>query len=346
MLKFYFNKRTRYSFWTFLSLSFGFFIPLAFFSLVNGVWGFTKSDELFIYSAPALVYSAVNVDSKSTSLLFVGDIMLGRGVEKSVEDNAGGDFSFLFEKIDFIKNADISFGNLEGPVSDSGEDIGNLHSFRFLPDSLTALKEAGFDIFSVANNHAGDWGKDAFKDSILKLKKEEILPVGGGLNKKNATSLKTIEKNGVKFGFLGFSDVGPEWMRVSEDGAGILTTSDDYLSLIKDASQKIDVLVVSFHFGEEYEEVSNSRQKRLAREAIDNGAKIVIGHHPHIVQEIENYKDGIIAYSLGNFIFDQNFSEETMEGIVLEIILKEGNIIEVKQNKTKLNNFFQPELIE
>ncbi|MCF7835905.1 MAG: CapA family protein [Candidatus Marinimicrobia bacterium] len=287
-----------------------------------------------------------SLNGSETSLLFVGDIMLSRGVEKSVQENFGGNFSALLKDVGFLKEADITFGNLEGPISDTGEDIGNLHSFRFDPASLDALKEVGFDVFSVANNHAGDWGRDAFKDSILKLKKEEIIPVGGGLNEKDATSLKIVEKNGLKFGFLAFSDVGPEWLRVTEEKAGILTTGDNYKNLVKEASQKTDVLVVSFHFGEEYEELSNSRQKSLAHFAIDSGASIVIGHHPHVAQEIENYKDGVIAYSLGNFIFDQNFSEETMQGLALEIVMNGDKIKEVNEKRTKINNFFQPSLVE
>ena len=100
------------------------------------------------------------------------------------------------------------------------------------------------------------------------------------------------------------------------------------------------------HFGEEYQGNANDRQKKLAHLAIDSGAKIVVGHHPHVVQEVEQYKNGVIAYSLGNFIFDQNFSKETMQGLALEIVLDGAEIISVKQNKIKINEFFQPQLAD
>jgi len=104
--------------------------------------------------------------------------------------------------------------------------------------------------------------------------------------------------------------------------------------------------IVSLLFGEEYQGNANDRQKKLAHLAIDSGAKIVVGHHPHVVQEVEQYKNGVIAYSLGNFIFDQNFSKETMQGLALEIVLDGAEIISVKQNKIKINEFFQPQLAD
>ncbi|HDO23614.1 MAG TPA: CapA family protein, partial [bacterium] len=241
---------------------------------------------------------------KNTSLLFVGDIMLSRGVQKSVMKNFGGDFSLLFKKIKpFIQKRDIIFGNLEGPVSLLGKEIGNLYSFRMTPKALKAIRGAGFSALSIANNHIGDWGVRAFEDTIFRLKNSDIIPVGGGYDLNDAVNPKIIFKNGLKFGFLGFSDVGPDWLEASSDKAGILIANKSFTDIIKKASQKTDVLIVSMHFGEEYHKHPSKRQKMLAKEAIDSGAKIVIGHHPHTQQKIEIYKKGIIAYSLGNFIF-------------------------------------------
>jgi poly-gamma-glutamate synthesis protein (capsule biosynthesis protein) len=301
---------------------------------------------------PSLVYLSNQASlgsvltTPSVSLLFVGDIMLSRGVEKSVLENNDGDFSFLFKKTDFIKEADIAFGNLEGPISLAGRNLGSLYSFRFKPDALDALKNAGFDVLSVANNHSVDWGEEAFEENIFRLKNEEILPIGGGVNREDASRVKIIKKDGLKIGFLGFSDVGPDWFEAKKNKAGILTVKKNVFEpLIYDASQKADVLIVSLHFGEEYEKSHNERQEYLARLAIDNGAKIVIGHHPHVIQKIEEYKNGIIAYSLGDFVFDQDFSEKTMEGLVLEVFLDGKEIIATKKNKVKLNQFFQPESV-
>lgn len=278
-------------------------------------------------------------------IIFTGDIMMGRGVENSVMRWGNGDFDFVFEKSDFIKTADIAFGNLEGPVSDKGMNLGNLYSFRFKPETVDALENAGFDVLSVANNHAGDWGRDAFEDTLEGLSVSKILAVGGGLNKKEAASVKVIEKDNIKIGFLGFSDMGPGWLSVTASTSGVLLVLDsDYTTIIRKAAKEVDVLIVSIHFGEEYQNVTNKRQIFLAKKAIDAGAKIVIGHHPHVVQSVENYKDGLIAYSLGNFVFDQNFSEETMKGMVLEVILRNDEIISVKETPVNINRFFQPEL--
>ena len=281
-----------------------------------------------------------------TSLVFVGDIMMDRGVEDSVKLHAGGDFSFLFKNVSFLSDADIAFGNLESIVSDKGEDLGSAYSFRADPDSLKALVDAGFDVLSVANNHSGDWGREAFEDSLERIKKEGILYVGGGMNGEESVEVKIIEKNGLKLGFLGFSDVGPNWLKAGDGRSGISVVGDDFGFLVGQAARQVDALVVSVHFGEEYENTSNERQKYLAHLAVDNGAKVVIGHHPHVTQEIENYKGAIVAYSLGNFIFDQNFSQDTMRGLALEIYFSGRDITAVERKEITINKSFRPSLAE
>lgn len=285
-------------------------------------------------------------ENDSLKIIFTGDIMPGRAVEKTVAKYGGGDFSFMFKHVGFIKEADIAFGNLEGPVSDKGEDLRNLYSFRFKPEVVSALAGIGFDVLSVANNHIGDWGRNAFEDTLSRLKEKNIIATGAGMDKAEAVQPKIIEKNGVRVGFLAFTDVGPDWLDADENSSGILNADNDFSSIIKNASGKADVLIVSIHFGEEYQNTSTTRQKQLAKAAIDAGAKIVVGHHPHVVQEIEYYKNGIIAYGLGNFVFDQNFSEETMRGLVLEVVLKGKEIAVINQKPIKINNLFQPEPAE
>jgi len=342
-------------FWAFFTVFLGFFVPFLSFNILGGFFAGQKM--------PVQIYSAGIANSKiqdvvlkekepaiepaaplRISLVFVGDIMLGRGVEQSVFRNEAGDFSFLFRQAPFLNEADIAFANLEGPIAVAGKDLGNVYSFKFQPDVLDALKQAGFDAFSVANNHTADWGAAAFEENLFRLKNKEILPVGGGFDRQEASSVQMIEKNGIKIGFLGFSDVGPNWFKAGENTSGISIVDSSYDALVKKAAGSVDVLVVSLHFGEEYATSSNSRQKDLAHRAIDAGAKIVAGHHPHVIQEVENYNGGAIAYSLGNFIFDQNFSEETMEGLVLEVLLSGKEISGIKTSKVKINNLYQPQL--
>lgn len=285
---------------------------------------------------PEKIFSEEDIDNikkelRDISLLFVGDIMLDRDVKKSVIRNANGNFSFLFQNADFLKEADITFGNLEGPVSDIGKNLGNLYSFRMHPAVIPALKEAGFNVLSVANNHAGDWGEEAFADTLRRLTNDNIVAAD--------SELKIIEKDGAQIGFLAFSDVGPKWLNFS--------LAESFGKIIKEASEKVDVLIVSIHWGEEYQKQHNKRQEELGHLAIENGAKIVIGHHPHVIQDIEKFKDGLIAYSLGNFIFDQNFSEETREGLALKVIISgKGEIKSFREQRIKINNFYQPEMRE
>jgi D-alanyl-D-alanine carboxypeptidase len=278
------------------------------------------------------------------TLLFGGDLMLDRGVKSSVLKNFSGDYSLLFEKLDILKNADIIFANLEGTASDKGTDRKSLYSFRMNPSVIPALKGAGFSVLSVANNHVADWGREAYVDTLARLKENEISYTGGGINLSEAEKPVILEKNGMKIGYLGFSDKGPNWMKADQDQAGILLASNPrFNEIIKNASSLVDYLVISIHFGEEYQKKHNERQEFLAHSAIDNGAKIVIGHHPHVMEDTEIYKNGFIAYSLGNFIFDQYFSKDTMQGMLLQIKLSKDGSMLVQKNTMQLNRVFQPD---
>lgn len=279
------------------------------------------------------------------TLAFAGDIMLDRGVKYSVNKNFGGDYSKLFDNLGSLKDNDIFFANLEGPVSDVGTDMHNLYSFRMDPKVLSVLKDAGLDIVSFANNHVGDWKRAAFDDTRKRLDDIGILYTGSGDNKADAEEPTIIEKDGLKIGFLGFTDVGPDWLIATDTQSGVLTAKDENLAgIIKNASEKVDILITSFHWGIEYSE-HNARQTYLAHLAIDNGAKLVIGHHPHVIEATENYKGGLIAYSLGNFIFDQYFSTKTMEGMILKVTLDPQNKTLKNYEKyiVKLNPTFQPQ---
>ncbi|MCX6752253.1 MAG: CapA family protein [Candidatus Nomurabacteria bacterium] len=289
------------------------------------------------------------------TLAFGGDIMLDRGVRKSVVKNFSNDYSALFENVDEFKNSDIAFANLEGTASDQGSDMHNLYSFRMDPETIPALKGAGISVLSVANNHVGDWGRLAFADTLSRLKENEIAYTGGGQNNIEAETPVIVEKYGMKIGFLGFSDVDPNWMKATAEQNGILLASDPrFDEIIKNATKQVDYLVVAFHFGDEYKPKHNARQEYLAHRAVDDGAKIIIGTHPHVVEDTEVYsrKDctqsscaSFIAYSLGNFIFDQSWSAPTMKGMLLEVRLNKDGSMTVKKDTVQLNSVFQPEKI-
>lgn len=275
-------------------------------------------------------------------LVFLGDTMLDRGVETKVRNFFEGDYSRLFDNLDF-SDADIVFVNLEGPVSDKGRNVGSKWSFRMDPVVLPVLKNAGIDIVSFANNHVGDWSQAAFEDTLTRLEENDIAYTGAGWNWADAIQPTVLEVDGVSIGFLGFTDVGPNWMKAKETTPGILLASDTTLeSIIKDAAASVDVLVTSFHWGEEYTP-HNTHQTELAHAAIDAGADLVIGHHSHVIQDIEWYNDKLIAYGLGNFIFDQYFSNETMQGLMLTVELDETDITAVTRYIVELDDRYQPQ---
>jgi poly-gamma-glutamate synthesis protein (capsule biosynthesis protein) len=276
------------------------------------------------------------------SLVFVGDIIMDRGVKTSVNNNFGGDFSKLFENTPLLKEADITFANFEGPVATNGKNVGSKWSFRMDPKTLIPFRDAGFDIVSFANNHVGDWTSSAFAQSLEHFTQNGIKYTGAGITKEEARQPIIIEKNNIKIGFIAFSDVGPVWMKATETTPGILLANDpEFSDIIAHAKTQVDILVVSFHWGEEYKPFTK-RQADLAHRAVDNGADMVIGHHPHVIQATEWYKDKFIAYSLGNFIFDQYFSTDTMQGLVLEITLEKTGVKSVNYYLSKLNKQYQP----
>lgn len=288
--------------------------------------------------------------TSALSLLFTGDIMLNRGVEAVIKKN-GGDWSFPFAYVaDVIRSADIAFGNMEGPVSDIGENVGSAYSFRMDPQVPEAFMNAGFDVVSLANNHMGDWGRAAFEDTMRRLRRVGIAYAGAGWNSAEILKPTVEERSGMRVGYLAFSDVGPGFLRAGEalSGIAVVPAGNQGLSYVEkavlQASRDVGILVVSFHFGEEYASSPNARQRALSRTAIDAGARVVIGHHPHVVQSVEEYGGGIIAYSLGNFVFDQSFSPETMEGLMLKVEFQGKDITAVIPIPIKMNEKYQPEI--
>lgn len=293
------------------------------------------------YPAPAPIEQY-----RPITLTFVGDIMMDRGVERSIDKNFLNDFVKFFEPTNtFLSASDITFGNLEGPVTDKGKDSGSRFSFQMNPIILPGLKNAGFDIVSFANNHVGDRGLVGFSDTISRLNENDILFTGAGKNKTEAENPKIITVRGVKIGFLGFTDVGPTWLQANETTAGTLILANPRLeTIIKNAKKQTDILVVSIHWGEEYKP-ANTRQKTFAHKIIDWGADTIIGHHPHVIEETEWYKGKFIAYSLGNFIFDQYFSKETMRGLSVVMTIDKNNKITVEQHVVEMNKKYQPSVI-
>lgn len=284
--------------------------------------------------------------SEPIRIVFVGDIMMDRGVRTNVHRHGNNDYGTLFEHTAYLYDSDIAFGNLEGPVGTGGRRAGSKFSFRMDTASLTALRNAGFDIVSFANNHVGDYSRDAFMESLRHLQENNILYTGAGETYAQASAPTISTVRGTRVGFLGVSDVGPNWLVATERTPGILLASDPRLSeIIAIAKSQTDILIVSFHWGMEYSP-ANARQEKLAHSAIDAGADIVLGHHPHVMQKVETYKNKPIFYSLGNFIFDQYFSLQTMRGMVAEVSIDPETLaIGHREYVSELSRRFVPQEI-
>jgi poly-gamma-glutamate synthesis protein (capsule biosynthesis protein) len=246
-----------------------------------------------------------------------------------------------------LQKYDFLVGNLEGPVSDKGEDKHNLYSFRMNQSVINILKDIGFGAVSVTNNHINDWGIDAMKDTFDRLNDIGIKVLGGGENIGKAVEPKIVDVDGVKIALLSFGQFGKGRFEATDKKAGIAIISEDLLKKSIDLAKiNNDIVVVTFHFGDEYQKTQNAYQEKYSKMAIDFGVDLVVGHHPHVVQPLIQYKNVYIAYSLGNFVFDQYFSPETMEGGLLEVNIKDKKISSVELRKIQMNSDYQPSLIK
>ena len=286
--------------------------------------------------------------SDDTTLAFVGDIMLDRGVYSKFIKDGNGDYNFPFAKIkNDLSKYDLVFGNLEGPISDKGQDYHNLYSFEMNPNFVSVLRNVGFKVLSVANNHIYNWGRVAMEDTFSRLKENKIVVSGGGMNEEEAYNADVVDVNGNKIAFLSFSEFGAGQYDAVASSSGIAITNQNKVEkYIRQARVSADVIVVSYHFGDEYKQFPNDFQKKWAKIAVDAGADIVVGGHPHVVEPLEKYKNVFIAYSLGNFVFDQYFSTSTMSGGLLEVKIKDKKIVSADMRKVQLNAEYQPELVQ
>lgn len=263
------------------------------------------------HDLPTSIYSSQEVQ-RPISLLAVGDIMLDRYVETLIKKE-GEDY--LFAKIgSLLENHDIVLGNLEGPVFEKRKQTPDTAmNFSFNPQYLSTLKDNHFSILTLANNHTYDHGKEAFAETIEQLKAANLVPLGHPL--AIASEYSAIQNvHGKRIGFLGFN------------ATKLPFDSEKASLLVQEMNSKTDILLVTIHWGDEYTLKPNRFQKELAYVFIDNGADVIIGHHPHVVQSVEMYKGKVIFYSLGNFIFDQYFSTTTQEELAVEMKIEEREI--------------------
>lgn len=237
------------------------------------------------------------------TLAAVGDVMLDRGVKAQIARH-GPRHPYRGVK-DILKKHDIVFFNLECPLSHRGVQRRTDVAFRGDPKHAKFLKSAGFTFASLANNHTLDYGRTALLDTINALESAGIETVGAGPDMETANRLKVIKVRGLKVGFLAYTDVPNAGTTILPDKPSVAGADETEIRVrVKAAAERVDLLVVSFHWGVEYMKSSTRRQRALGRAAIEEGAGLVLGHHPHVLQPVEIYRGRPILYSAGAFIWD------------------------------------------
>lgn len=273
---------------------------------------------------------------RRVTLVAVGDVLLGRYVDRDtyrpVVQSAGGPdpagAAAFVEVAPILRRADLALANVESPVlaEPAAFSVHARLTFRADPRALPVLAEAGFDVLSFANNHALNFGARGLRETLAHVERAGLRPVGIGPDQARADAPVILEKNRVRVAVLGRTT----WLnsnRPPTRDAAIAHVSNRALkselrAAVRQAraSTAFDFLVVFLHWGNEYAPAASSHQRRAARAMIDAGAHLVIGHHPHVVQEVELYGGGLIAYSLGNFVFD-NGRIDQRRSVILEVTL-------------------------
>lgn len=260
--------------------------------------------------------SAIAQEPTATVLLF-GDMHFDRGVRAAML-RYGNDY--VFENVaDTLRAADLAIGNLECPVTDRNSPRHARVVFRCDPAAAKIMADAGIDAVSIANNHIFDQGEQGLADTITNLTAAGVGAAGAGLTPEQAMRPWKAECNGIRFCLLAFA----EPFLIAAPGAAP-ATEENVTRAVADAARQCDIVIVSFHWGLEFSSFATQDQKALARAAVDAGADLVFGHHPHVLQPHETINHTLVAYSLGNFVFDPRVTDSNESVILSATFSKQG----------------------
>lgn len=262
-----------------------------------------KSIIAYILAAAALFSQPANLHAEEIIINAVGDIMLA-GRWAPLLRQKGYDHPFNGIRKELVAG-DINLANLESPIARGGQEYsGKKYRFRAAPQAAHAIRAAGFNLVTLANNHSMDFGAEALAETLHHLSDNGIAWIGAGESLSEARKMALYTIKGKKIAFLGYSLTQPVEFFAGRERPG---TAPGYEKMVTDditsARRQADYVVVSFHWGKEASSRVETYQRTTAHRAIDAGADVIIGHHPHLLQGIERYRNGIIFYSLGNFVF-------------------------------------------
>ena len=289
----------------------------------------------------------------SITVTVVGDIMLGRRVG-DVAAAAGDPAAPLRPMSARLARADVTVGNLESTLSTAGAPRQGDDSFAAPPSVLPGLAEAGFDVLSLANNHTGDYGRQALLDTVDEFAGSGIAPLGAGADLTEAWRPVVIEREGVRVGFLAFNAIGETW-RAGHDSSGAASLHmqprtgsivpaelDRLAARVRRLAARTDVTIVLPHWGDQYTHEPVPAQRRVGARLLDAGATVVVGGHPHWVQDVQRHRGRFVVHSLGNFVFDMDFMRQTQEGFVLDLTFRDGDLVATRATPYVIGPDFSP----
>ncbi|MBV9470883.1 MAG: CapA family protein [Abitibacteriaceae bacterium] len=283
-----------------------------------------------------LTSARANLTPGTLSLDAVGDILLDRGVAAQIQQYGMG---YPFQQTrSLLSAADIAFGNLECPLATHGVKVHKKFCFKPDPATVKCLTGAGMDVLSLANNHSMDCGRIGLDETMATLRANGLHWCGAGENLAGAEQPTVLNIKGVKVAFVGFCQFLPEGSFLRDDAPTIAFASEEAVRrAVSVARQQADVVIASFHWGEEYYSLPHENQVQLAHAAVAAGADLVLGHHPHVFQALEVVKHqvgghprrALIAYSLGNFVFDapRAWDSHTAETFILHCTLNRNGLV-------------------
>ncbi len=281
-------------------------------------------------TAPANVKPSIETKPSKATFLAVGDIMLSRGVARLIDRE--GELAPFNSLADVFNSTDFNFGNFETPVSGNDSRVGKGLVFNTRKKDVEGLVKYNFKIVGLANNHALDQGVAGLRHTMAFLPGKGIEYVGVGESPEEAWKGKIMTANGVKIGFIAAS-----YSSYNDGGVGrnpFVARIED-VDLMRNSINRLrdegcQFVVVTMHAGIEYTRRPHQPQIDFARAAVDSGADMVIGSHPHWIQTMESYRGKYIFYSLGNFIFDQR-KPDTMEGLMLKVTVAHDGGVNVEK---------------
>jgi poly-gamma-glutamate capsule biosynthesis protein CapA/YwtB (metallophosphatase superfamily)/outer membrane protein assembly factor BamB len=281
---------------------------------------------------------------ESVELVAVGDIMLSRTVEERMEVYGS---TYPFEAVtELLQGADIAIGNLESPLSVSGEPLQKRFVFRANPRHAEALARAGFDVMNVANNHLLDFGQEGIEQTLQILRDVGVAYLGAGLSPEEARRPLVLWTKGRRIAFLSYA--ASRWKGSSEVPTSAIISFAEVAAIQDDverARQRADLVVVVMHLGTEYQSDPDQEQLAVSRAAIDAGACLVIGHHPHVVQGTGTFGEGFVAYSLGDLVFDIDVTEAARDGAILRVLLGDRGVEAVDLVPVRIVDDVQPRFL-